>query len=66
VAHERQAASEADDNSLAEPASRPDAAPEEIADIVLRAGRLGFSRARVANALGLSAEELARIERLEE
>jgi hypothetical protein len=65
VAHERQAASEADDNSLAEPRSRPDAAPEELADIVLRAGRLGFSRSRVANALGLSAEELARIEQLE-
>lgn len=36
--------------------------PEELAAIVLRAGRLGFSRCRVATALGISASDLARIE----
>jgi hypothetical protein len=66
VAHKRPTASDVDDNARTEPASRPDTVPEELAEIVLRAGRLGFSRWRVANALGLSAVELERLERLEE
>jgi hypothetical protein len=63
VARERPTASDVDHNELAEHASRPDPAPEQIADIVLRAGRLGFPRWRVANALGVPPDELARIER---
>ena len=41
---------------------RPTAKLEEIAEIVLRAGRLGFCRSRVATALGVSPDELAKIE----
>jgi hypothetical protein len=39
-----------------------DAPPAELADIVIRAGRLGFPRWRVATALGISAGGLASIE----
>lgn len=38
-------------------------ASEEVAGIVIRASRLGFSAARVATALGVSAEGLASIQR---
>jgi len=40
-----------------------DAPPPDLADIVIRAGHLGFSRWRVATALGLSDSELAALER---
>jgi hypothetical protein len=36
--------------------------PDELAALVLRAGRLGFCRRRVATALGISASSLAAIE----
>lgn len=40
-----------------------DAAPDaELAALVIRAGRLGFPRGRVATALGISAGDLAAIE----
>lgn len=35
---------------------------EELVEIVLRAGKLGFSRQRVATALGISPQGLAAIE----
>jgi hypothetical protein len=37
--------------------------PDELVHIILRADRLGFSRWRVATALGVSASGLAAIER---
>jgi hypothetical protein len=45
------------------PDRESDAAPsEELAGIVARAGRLGFSTTRVATALGISADGLAAIQ----
>lgn len=40
----------------------PVALSEEVESIVLRANSLGLSRHRVATALGISPEDLARIE----
>jgi hypothetical protein len=40
-----------------------DVPSDDVAQLVLRAGRVGFSRFRVATALGLSADDLASIER---
>ena len=65
VARERPTASDVHDNDFAAHPSRPETPTAEIADIVLRAGRLGFPRWRVANALGVSPDELARIEQLD-
>jgi hypothetical protein len=71
VARERLTASEVDNELAAY--SRRGAPPGDFgispgdelpdaAEIVLRAGRLGFSRSRVATALGMSHDELERIE----
>jgi len=71
VARERPTASDVEAHRIAgstpqlatSPAgARPNAEFEELADIVLRAGRLGFAPWRVATALGVSPDELARIE----
>ncbi len=75
MARERLTTSEVDDKKLA--ASRgvvapsdfgipPGDEPQDAMEIVLRAGRLGFSRSRVATALGLSHDELVRIEQRDE
>ena len=74
VARERPTASHIDNHDLADQpmraapglGTRPDTGSEEVAEIVLRAGRLGLSRWRVATALGVSPDELARIEQLNE
>lgn len=68
MARERPTSSEVDDSDLTEYSASGDMPaghePYERADIVRRAGRLGFSQSRVATALGISHDELARIERL--
>ena len=71
MARERPTASDVQDpGSAASPQppaalvrDRSNAELEELAEIVLRAGRLGFCRTRVATALGISPDELAMIER---
>jgi hypothetical protein len=45
-----------------DPADSRDAPSEDLAALVICAGRRGFSRWRVATALGISARELASIE----
>jgi hypothetical protein len=48
--------------STADPADSRDAPSEDLAALVIAAGRRGFSRWRVATALGISARGLASIE----
>jgi len=48
--------------SYGEQAGNCDAPSQELADLVLAAGRRGFARWRVATALGISARGLQAIE----
>lgn len=76
MARERLTAAEVHDKELAAYSSRvaprgdsgipPGDELEDAMEIVLRAGRLGFSRLRVATALGISHDELVRIEQRNE